>query len=222
MQFIAKNTTVPVPKVYCAFVEDGKTYIVMRKIKGDWIGCGWRSRPEKSKSDILASLKAMLDQIRALQPPPGIGVQNLVGGPLADCRIKDEPNDLFGPFRTVADLHRWQRFDFDGDVSHITGPLSINAQAALKVVEIHRKNDAIPLKFTHGDLNDSNILVRGDRVVGIIDWATAGWYPAYWEYAMTITVGVGDTCKPEVATRYLDEYDWETRALGEVFARWQR
>ena len=36
---------------------------------------------------------------------------------------------------------------------------------------------------THGDLSSFNILVRGDRVVGIIDWETAG-YPSYWEYSM--------------------------------------
>ncbi|KAM4065193.1 phosphotransferase enzyme family protein [Hirsutella rhossiliensis] len=39
-----------------------------------------------------------------------------------------------------------------------------------------------PPVFTHGDLNPFNILVRGDQVVGIIDWEFAGWYPYYWEY----------------------------------------
>jgi hypothetical protein len=27
-----------------------------------------------------------------------------------------------------------------------------------------------------------NIIVRGDEVVGNIDWETAGWWPEYWEY----------------------------------------
>lgn len=27
-----------------------------------------------------------------------------------------------------------------------------------------------------------NILVRNDNIVGIIEWATAGWLPSYWEY----------------------------------------
>ena len=35
----------------------------------------------------------------------------------------------------------------------------------------------------HGDLSSLNILVRGDEIVGIIDWETAGWYPSYWEYS---------------------------------------
>jgi len=33
--------------------------------------------------------------------------------------------------------------------------------------------------FTHGDLSSLNVLVRGDQIVGIIDWETAGWYPSY-------------------------------------------
>ncbi|KAF2846104.1 hypothetical protein T440DRAFT_492908 [Plenodomus tracheiphilus IPT5] len=39
-----------------------------------------------------------------------------------------------------------------------------------------------PPVFTHGDLNPFNVLVRGDKVVGIIDWEFFGWYPHYWEY----------------------------------------
>ncbi|KAJ3837705.1 hypothetical protein F5878DRAFT_621697 [Lentinula raphanica] len=27
-----------------------------------------------------------------------------------------------------------------------------------------------------------NILVKGNRVTGLIDWECAGWFPAHWEY----------------------------------------
>ena len=37
-------------------------------------------------------------------------------------------------------------------------------------------------KFTHGDLNTFDILVREGKVVGLIDWEFSGWYPHYWEY----------------------------------------
>lgn len=39
-----------------------------------------------------------------------------------------------------------------------------------------------PPVFTHADLNPFNILIRDEKVVGIIDWEFAGWYPFYWEY----------------------------------------
>lgn len=53
--------------------------------------------------------------------------------------------------------------------------------------------------FTHGDLYRRNILFRrkGDdhsgtegeyEVVAIVDWESAGWYPAYWEYAYSFAL----------------------------------
>lgn len=39
-----------------------------------------------------------------------------------------------------------------------------------------------PPVFTHGDLNPSNILIRGDKIVAIIDWEFAACYPKCWEY----------------------------------------
>ena len=38
------------------------------------------------------------------------------------------------------------------------------------------------IKFTHGDLLPKNNIVEGSRITGILDWATGGCYPAYWEY----------------------------------------
>ncbi|KAM3518148.1 hypothetical protein NHJ13051_008411 [Beauveria bassiana] len=36
--------------------------------------------------------------------------------------------------------------------------------------------------FTNSDIAPRNMMVRGDRIVAIIDWEGAGWYPKYWEY----------------------------------------
>jgi hypothetical protein len=45
--------------------------------------------------------------------------------------------------------------------------------------------DDTGIKFTHGDLHRSNIIVdtacRPPRVVTIVDWEQSGWYPEYWE-----------------------------------------
>lgn len=40
------------------------------------------------------------------------------------------------------------------------------------------------IKFTHGDLHRSNIVVSSSKpyyVVGIVDWEQSGWFPEYWE-----------------------------------------
>ena len=52
-------------------------------------------------------------------------------------------------------------------------------------IEIDTEHQQIPIVFTHDDLVAPNILLSAGpspSVVGIIDWAQSGWYPAYWEY----------------------------------------
>lgn len=53
------------------------------------------------------------------------------------------------------------------------------------------------LTFTYEDFYRRNILVRkvnghsgiGDyEVAAIVDWEAAGWYPAYWEYALSFAL----------------------------------
>lgn len=34
MQFIASKTSIPVPRVHCAFVDKGQTYIAIERIRG--------------------------------------------------------------------------------------------------------------------------------------------------------------------------------------------
>ncbi|KAK7461897.1 hypothetical protein VKT23_008329 [Stygiomarasmius scandens] len=40
--------------------------------------------------------------------------------------------------------------------------------------------------FTHGDLNNHNIMIGQDgRISGIVDWEAAAWLPDYWEVSVT-------------------------------------
>jgi thiamine kinase-like enzyme len=61
-----------------------------------------------------------------------------------------------------------------------------------------------PLKFTHGDLSSLNILARGDKIIGIIDWETAGWYPSYWEYTTACYVNRQNYFWREEIDKFLD------------------
>lgn len=171
MQFILQHTSIPVPKVFCAFTHSGRTYIVMERIKGDIIGHGWVNRNEKSKAKLLSQLVRKIHEMRELQPPEGMGVASADGGSLYDCRIPG-PSLRFGPFNTIEDFHRHLRMGMEFD-----SRLNPDIQELIK-----QHSKSWPLVFTHGDLSSLNILVRGDDIVGIIDWETAGWYPSYWEY----------------------------------------
>jgi thiamine kinase-like enzyme len=44
--------------------------------------------------------------------------------------------------------------------------------------------DDCAIKFTHGDLHTSNIMItcsKPYRVIALIDWEQSGWFPEYWE-----------------------------------------
>ncbi|KAH7019655.1 kinase-like domain-containing protein [Ilyonectria destructans] len=173
MRFVASQTSIPVPKVYYAFTYKGTSYIVMRHIKGQMAGYGWSKRTEESKIRILNQLRHMVTELRSIPFPEGAGVSSIDGGPFYDCRL---PSRLYwGPYATVREFHAALVDGVDLDTECTLAPdLS-------ELIEFYQQSGG-DLVLTHGDLSSLNILVRGDAIVGIIDWETAGWFPAYWGY----------------------------------------
>lgn len=172
IQFIGKHTSIPVPKIYCAFERKGCTYITMEFIRAYMVAYGWTSRSEESKARILKQLKGMILEMRRIQHPDGVGIANVCGGSLYDLRLPGPVR--FGPFKTIEDFHCHVREGWNRERCQAL------PQEVRELVDKHE--GTWPIRFTHGDLSSLNILVRGDDVVGIIDWETAGWFPAYWEY----------------------------------------
>jgi hypothetical protein len=172
IQFIAEHTSIPVPKIYCAFIHKGWTYIAMERLKGEMVGRNWGLRSAESKAKILLQLKKMVEEMRSIRPLQEQGVSNVDGGPLWDCRLPGI-SLCHGPFKTIHDFHKYLRGGCEAHPDHLP---EINKLIALQ------DRHCLPPVFTHGDLSSLNVLVRGDQIVGIIDWETAGWYPSYWEY----------------------------------------
>lgn len=187
MEFVAKHTAIPVPKVYCAFVHKGSAYTVMSRIKGHVVRQGWLQRSQESRTKILEQLRGMLVELRAIPPPEGTVVSNVDGGPFFDPRLPNQKQ--WGPFSTVRAFHSALVNDIITDDSGGDIPIDddhherLSADLAELLRYYQREGSTNPsLVFTHGDLNSFNILVSGDKVVGIIDWETSGWFPSYWEY----------------------------------------
>ncbi|KAI3399148.1 hypothetical protein diail_7727 [Diaporthe ilicicola] len=176
MLFVAKHTTsVPVPKVYSAFERDGRAYIVMERIDGENLADGWNARSDESKASILGQLKAIVEELRGIQPPPRVGVANVDGGPIFDHRLPCK--SLWGPFSTIHGFHQELR----GGIAVADIQDDASSPGVKQLASFHEQASQCPV-FTHGDLSSLNILVKDDKVVGIVDWETAGWYPSYWEY----------------------------------------
>ena len=54
MHYIRINTSIPVPKLYCAFVHRGRTYMAMERVKGSTLCRAWhREISEQEKQSIL-------------------------------------------------------------------------------------------------------------------------------------------------------------------------
>ncbi|KAJ2892330.1 kinase-like domain-containing protein [Zalerion maritima] len=175
MRFVSRHTFIPVPKVYCAFRYKDRTYIVMERIDGQMVGRGWKLRSEKSRTRILNQLRTIAQELRDIHPPErgGIGVTNVDGGPICDCRLSQQ--SFWGPFKSIDDFHKELRAGADTEALE-------NLPSDLQELMSFHKRPWPSSVFTHGDLSSLNILARGDKVVGLVDWETAGWFPPYWEY----------------------------------------
>ncbi|HET9372937.1 MAG TPA: aminotransferase class III-fold pyridoxal phosphate-dependent enzyme [Vicinamibacterales bacterium] len=58
---------------------------------------------------------------------------------------------------------------------------------------------ALPHSLIHGDANDENVLVAGDRVVGLIDFGDALWNPTVCELAIAVAYAMLDEADPLAA-----------------------
>ncbi|KAF4449211.1 serine/threonine protein kinase [Fusarium austroafricanum] len=216
MRFVAANTSIPVPSIYCSFIHKNRAFIVMERIQGISLPAAWRTLSETDRKNIFNQLRGYFDELRALTPPPGTGVESCEGGSLRDSRIpRSWPR--FGPFKTIQDFHSWLREDLKPE-EHPDRE-DDDDWRAIKEMVVKQDGPWPSPVFTHGDLNPSNIMVRGDRVVGIIDWEFGGWYPYYWEYT---SAWYGNRLRQEwqqLITEFLDAYPAELE-MDKTRQRW--
>ena len=92
--------------------------------------------------------------------------------PCETRRIRPLSRSLFGPFDTHAEFHSFLRWGIDNE-GHPNPAMG-------EIIRAHRSKQHRTM-FTHGDLAPRNILVRDGKIVGIVDWETAGWFPESWE-----------------------------------------
>lgn len=156
-------------------------------MRGETLAAAWPTLSELSRQKVLARFKIMFQELWALQPPPGAGVESCVGGSLRDSRIPWFYPRM-GPFKTIQDFHLWLRAYLQGsDLEHRDG---IQDWPAVRDMIATQDGPWLHPGFTHGDLNPANILVRGDDVVGIVDWEFSGWYTSAW-YCDVVRAGWG-------------------------------
>lgn len=177
--FIAKSDLdIPIPTVYFAELCDGTTIIEMemnQMIPGDTLEKVWPTLSAEEKRSYGQQLRAIVDQLRSLQ---GDYIGSFEQGPAVDAR-----RDIHrgGPFFNETDF---VEFLLSNTIS--TSPKIYGKMLRERLSTSHR------IVLTHGDLSQKNILVREGRIVGLIDWEFAGWYPEYWEFVQFFRAGFSE------------------------------
>jgi hypothetical protein len=194
MEFVAANTTIPVPRVFKVVDWLGRTVIFMEFIDARMLITTWLKMPSNERMDIMLQSKGYLAQLRNLKPPHPGRVEAVDGTGCFDVR---EMSDRFGPFATVAEFHQYHGY------SSIR-----NSPNWTKYQPHFEKCDGRSYRtvFSHCDIGPHNILVKEGRIVAIIDWEFAGWYPEYWEYTRMFFGSTGFTGWWETWDQVMDRY----------------
>ena len=153
----------------------------MEYIHGQVLWAYWQCASAKSKEILRCQLKALIQELRSVPNPVPAQVSGPVGGPIYDYRYTRGMEEWFGPFGNIHDFHLWLRCGFTSPFSAegSTKP-DRNAQIG-RMIQLQDRRQ-YETKLTHGNFNSLNILIKDDKIVGIIDWEMTGWYPDYWEF----------------------------------------
>ena len=150
VEYIAKNTTIPVPRVHDVFTINKQTYIILDYIKG--FEFSHKVLSMEQQESIYEELKGYIAQMRALKPARPGRVESVDGSGLFDTRFGSSP---FPPFESIDEFH-----------SHI-------GHDAILKIDKHRKawlrfqamrNRQYCTKFTHSDIAPRNILVNNGKI----------------------------------------------------------
>ncbi|TDL27918.1 kinase-like protein [Rickenella mellea] len=211
IEYIARNTTIPVPRIQDVIVIKGDTYTIMDYIDGTELENVWWDLYAEQHRGIFEDLKNYISQMRSLRPPNPGRVECADGTGIYDPRLPCSP---YPPFPSVKDFH--------DELGH-RYVLNVEAhrEAWPQFQAIKERN--YQTKFTHSDIAPRNILVKNGKIAAIVDWETAGWYPEYWEYTRWEDSNYNSDkawhdAREEIMDRYPDEL-WAEHYLGGVFIR---
>ncbi|KAL9116863.1 MAG: hypothetical protein Q9187_006606 [Circinaria calcarea] len=183
MEFVAKHTTIPVPKVLAVLkADDGiTTYLVMNYIPAPTVEEAWPGLSPAEKEEVALELAKHLRQLHGLRPASPAMFSGCNGGPLPDdllCLVPGHKRvqSLGYDLEKIGSSLQYQRHG-NGVVHHAyNGPFYGEAEwvTALwaRCFEWNRNNSLILKKmaervfrdhaaqFCHGDLQLKNILLE--------------------------------------------------------------
>ena len=147
-----------------------QTCIFMSYLPGESLATLLGTMDETTMSVIAHEIKLQVDQLRSLPAEGYIGSVNR--GQCLDVLFRPVTDRGRGPFESEEEMNEY-----------LVGFLYPTGNPAFKYRLLGLMNaERHDIYFTHGDLVPRNILIKDGHLSGIVDWAMAGWYPAYWEF----------------------------------------
>lgn len=196
----------------------------MELIRGETLHDRWGHLGDGERSTICAQLKEIVSALRQVEQDPAdpfIGMFNIsinycllmytagsiTRGPLLDYVLENMPSA--GPFKTTKEFNDW-----------FSALPQRRLPDSLKYIDPYREflSDDAAIKFTHGDLHRGNIMISPtapSRVLAVVDWTHAGWYPEYWEYCKALyTSHYNGEWRNVWIPKFLDQYAVEFDVFG--------
>ncbi|KAJ5509996.1 Aminoglycoside phosphotransferase [Penicillium expansum] len=171
LKFIRSKTSIPVPEVYNAYVDKtiDRGVIVMEYIEGEVLRDVLQDMDDMRRQKIISELQQFMSELRSIE---GDFIGSIDGSACEDPVFCAEQGG-FGPYKTENEFN-------DGLIRAMT--INETNSWVNHVSKLIRAMPSHLTVLTHADFSPRNIIVRDDRVVGILDWEMAGFYPEYWEY----------------------------------------
>ncbi|KAI0098864.1 kinase-like domain-containing protein [Nemania sp. FL0031] len=197
MDFVRKNTSLPVPAVFETQIgaEPAFSSLIMEEMPGRQLGQAWPNMSDAARSRAISMLKQHLAQLHDLRPPSPGWVGSCSEGPAYDHRITNL--NTCGPFNSIGAFH-----DF------LVAPVRDCPKPELADSFRLRLSDDHEIVFAHADISAENILVdetTGD-ITAILDWEMAGYWPSWWEYRKALYGGRNNAWWRPIVGQIMEEY----------------
>jgi hypothetical protein len=176
MQYLQNHKpSIPAPRPH-GLVKMNKFYLIfMTFISGLDLEEAWPQLEDNQKRDISSQLDVILSDLRSLPFPENQPLGGVQGEGCKDARRNIRVSST--PIMTPEDFE-----DF------IFSKPNFGSPVYLKFLKSFSPSDQ-PVQgciFTHGDIRPANIKIKQNedgswKVLGIMDWESSGFYPAYWE-----------------------------------------
>ncbi|KAG6871239.1 hypothetical protein C0995_006961, partial [Termitomyces sp. Mi166 len=178
LNLLFAETTILVPRVCRVVKHQDYFWIVMDYIPGSTLAQVWPTLSTWQKIIIAFTLRGYIHQLRRLKasatmPPGPLSRQ---GPQICESPIFGDVRPYRGPFASYTELSKFfnDRYAMAADIDNMPEDHPSRSEAF---------DNSQPLILTHRDLNLRNLILSKEGRLWIIDWAWAGYYPPYLEYA---------------------------------------